>query len=128
MIGDAVALPTGRSAPVALQTAPSGEPLRLYAKTALLVRPGVAFTVAAVGGWETRAGMRWGNMAGGPAAPVFAGGPCDGTGWLVYAGGFFVAEPGCASFEVRVEAQQRIDVGVGAPCPGQRPPPDPSTP
>ncbi len=84
--------------------------------------------MAAVDDRETKAGMRWGNMNGEAASPVFAGGPCEGNQWLVYAGGFFVAEPGCASFVVRVGVTaQHIDVGVGAPCSGQRPPPEPST-
>lgn len=41
VIGDAVVLPTGTSSPAALQTAPSGTELRLFAKTGLLLRAGM---------------------------------------------------------------------------------------
>lgn len=46
--------------------------------------------------------------------------------WLAYAGGYETAKAGCLTVEVRAGAErQRVQIGVGAPCPGQKPPPQP---
>jgi hypothetical protein len=122
------ALPTSTSSPVALQTSPSSESLRLFAKTGLLIRAGVEFTIAPSAEWSGRAAAWWGNSGGVRIAPSSQGGPCGGTGWLAFPGGFFVAEPGCVPFEIQAaNTRLRVEIGMGAPCPGQQPPPEPST-
>ena len=52
---------------------------------------------------------------------------CPGSGWLAFAGGFYVPRPACLPIVVSTGGQQRrVFVGVGAPCPGQPPAPPPS--
>lgn len=44
--------------------------------------------------------------------------------WLIFAGGLTIREPGCVPIAVSNDSEeQRVMVGVGAPCPGQEPPP-----
>ncbi len=127
VIGEAVALPTSTSSPAALQTAPSGAELRLFAKTRLLLTAGMQFNLTARGDWKDRAAGWWGNTSRRELATTFSGGPCDGSGWLAYPGGFFVAEPGCVPFDVLVGgAAHEVQIGVGSPCPGQDPPEEPT--
>lgn len=129
LAGD-VALPTSAASRYALQTASSQGGLRLFAKTGLWLRAGVELTIVPAGGWRHRAAAWWGNNVDGEAiAPLpFRGGPCRGSGWLVFPGGFFVSSVGCVPFDVDVAGRTfRVDVGIGAPCAGQRPPPQPST-
>ena len=129
LAGD-VALPTSTSSRYALQTASGQGSLRLFAKTGLLIRAGVKFTIMPAAGWRHRAAAWWGNNVGGETiAPLpFRGGPCGGSGWLAFPGGFFVTRVGCVPFEVDVAGRTfRVAVGIGSPCAGQKPPPQPST-
>lgn len=66
---------------------------------------------------------------GSPAAPGLSVEPattCEvytSTGWLWYPGGYWTDHPACYAVVVEVGTRhQRVNVGVGAPCPGQRPP------
>ena len=122
-LAGAVALPTSRSSAQALGTSPSAEGLVLFAKTGLLIRSGAAFTISPAPEWRGRAAMWWGNTGGQRIAASFRGGPCAGSGWLAFPGGFYATEPGCIPFDVTVGGTAvRVEVGVGAACPGQRSP------
>ena len=45
--------------------------------------------------------------------------------WVVFAGGLTVREPECVPLVVSDGSEEvRVMVGVGAPCPGQEPPPE----
>lgn len=122
---DVVALPTDKSAPNALQANhfENDPPPNYFAKTGLVVRAGMAFSLA-VDQPEGRAVIGWGSP---PAfKPVISTEGCDGDGWMAFAGGFRVDEPGCVQLTVRADGnQQSVRVGVGAPCGGQQPPPSP---
>jgi hypothetical protein len=119
----ALALPTSSAAPQALQTRPSSERLGLFAKTGLLIHAGAAFTITPAPGWRDQAGAWWGNTGERSVEPSFHGGPCEGTGWLAFPGGFYVAEPGCVPFDVAVAGTTtRVEIGIGAACHGQQPP------
>lgn len=52
-------------------------------------------------------------------------GSCDQSDeWLVYAGGYLVRQVACVPLLVRTSGkEQRVLIGVGAPCAGQQPPP-----
>jgi hypothetical protein len=46
--------------------------------------------------------------------------------WLVYPGGYSVSQAACVSLIVRTgQTEQTVQIGVGASCPGQAPPPPP---
>lgn len=124
-----VALPASPGS-LALQTSLSGDgdgPLRLFAKTALLVRPGTTFELIVPSRLTSRLSIGWG-APGRPSHRVLVSncaGP--GGGWLAYAGGFWVDHPACVPIIVRAGGQQRqVNIGVGTACPGQRPPQGPS--
>ncbi len=47
--------------------------------------------------------------------------------WLVLAGGFWVSVPMCAELIVEADGvEERVEIGLGQPCPGQEPPAGPS--
>lgn len=126
----AVALPASPGHP-ALQAAGSGEsgPVpRLFAKTGLVVRAGVASEIDVPDSVDPHVGIGWTN---GPVPPSrrFVVPVCPdarGTGWLAYPGGYWVDTPLCLPLDVRVGDQvQRVEVGVGKACAGQSPPPTP---
>jgi hypothetical protein len=124
-----VALPASPGYP-ALQTSLSGDgngPLRLFAKTGLLVRPGTTFELIVPGQFASRLSIGWG-APGTPSHRVLVGN-CAGTGggWLAYAGGYWVDHPACVPIIVRAGGkQQQVHIGIGTACPGQRPPQGPS--
>jgi hypothetical protein len=110
----------------ALQTALSGDgngPLRLFAKTALLIRPGTTFELIVPG----RLSIGWG-APGTPSHRVLVSNCAStGGGWLAYAGGYWIDHPACVPITVRADGkQQQVNIGVGTACPGQRPPQGPS--
>jgi hypothetical protein len=123
-----VALPIAPKA-VALQTAISGLPdpsTRLFSKTGLLIRTGTKSELAIPPAWAGRMRIGWAN---GPARP----GPglqvnChpypgDRSGWLAYPGGFWLGHPACVPLLIKTGGRtQRVQIGLGTPCPGQRPP------
>jgi hypothetical protein len=124
-----VALAASPGSP-ALQTALSGDgngPLRLFAKTALLVRPSTTFELIVPGRLTSRLSIGWG--APGPPSHRVLVSNCAGPGggWLAYAGGFWIDHPACVPIIVRADGrQQQVNIGVGTACPGQRPPQGPS--
>jgi hypothetical protein len=123
---DVVALPTATTSPRAAQTGRSrlADPtMRLFAKVGMLVRgrQAVELAVPANGGYW----IGWGQP-GAPTKVVRLRG-CADTGWIVFAGGFWVASPRCLELEVRLNHHTRsVKVGIGDPCPGQLPPLAPS--
>ncbi len=123
---DAVALPVAPASEQALQAVrdeEDGVP-PFWSKTGLLVRAGVGVTVA-VDAPAGAAALGWGH-AGDPDyfRPAITTSGCDGDDWLAFPGGFRVDEPRCLDLVVTtVDAQQQVQVGVGAPCDGQQPPP-----
>ena len=122
-----VALPTATVASTALQTSASGDPdpqARLFAKTGLLARAGASFEIIVPD--EARPGFSvgWGSPAVRTSALTAA---CDGDGWLVFAGGYFVDQVGCRPLLVWAGGEEaRVEIGVGAPCAGQDGPPAPT--
>jgi hypothetical protein len=124
-----VALPTSPGYP-ALQTSLSGDgngPLRLFAKTGLVIRPGTTFELIVPARFTSQLSMGWG-MPGTPGHRVLVDNCANaGGGWLAYAGGYWIDHPACVPVIVRAGGkQQQVHVGVGTACPGQRPPQGPS--
>ena len=128
VIAEAVALPTSDSAARALQTSHREDipPPNYFAKTGLVVRPGVAFTITVEAPSET-AQLGWGCPANFDSAMTTAG--CAGEGWQAFAGGFLVDELRCIEVTVTTnDNEEAVQIGVGAPCEGQQPPPEPTDP
>jgi hypothetical protein len=121
-----VALPTS-SAGRALQASDTGDASvpALFAKTGLLVRAGHAFDLAVPARPGNGLAIGWGNRAFRPSER-FAVPECAdryGTGWLAYPGGYWTDRPVCLPLTVRAGGREQVvDIGVGAPCPGQQPP------
>jgi hypothetical protein len=137
IILDAVALPTGR----ALQANRSGgsDPKeKLFAKDGLFIRRGASFDVVVPEAWRGRLAIGW-DSNGKPTTHLRVPG-CRPTqrmpsssrwdlsdDWLVYPGGYSVSQPACVSLIVRAgQTEQTVQIGVGAACPGQSPPPPPA--
>ncbi|HEY0938077.1 MAG TPA: hypothetical protein VGD91_30580 [Trebonia sp.] len=123
-----VALPASPGYP-ALPTSLTGDgrgPLRLFAKTGLLIRPGTTFELIVPARFTSRLRIGWGSP-GTPASRILVGN-CAGAGggWLAYAGGYWIDHPACVPIIVRAGGrQQQVRIGVGTACPGQRPPQGP---
>ncbi|AYY14631.1 hypothetical protein EF847_19985 [Actinobacteria bacterium YIM 96077] len=94
-----------------------------YAKRGLVLRGGHEVELSIPSDHVDDVRLRWGHTPSRPATSVRAECP-PADGWLAFAGGYVVREPGCYSIRVQVDdgQPQEIDVGVGAPCPGQDPP------
>lgn len=127
---DSVALPTSDHRPEALQTGAQGEFThdragRLFAKTGLWFKPGKAFELIVPDELRDRLSIGWAS----PRSSRVVVGECGDVPreWVVLPGGYWVADPLCAELIVRSgDAEQRVSIGLGAPCPGQAPPPQPS--
>jgi len=118
----------------ALQTARTGMHgrLRLFAKTGLLIKPGATFELVVPAALRRRMALGWGNAdEGAPSGRMIVGGcgrgETTGAKWLAYAGGYYVSRPACLPLVVVAARRRRtVRIGVGAPCPGQRPPRGPT--
>jgi hypothetical protein len=124
-----VALPVSPAYP-ALQTSLSGDGSgapRLFAKTGLVIRPGTTFELIVPAPFADRLRIGWGSP-GTPSHRVMVSNcPNPGGGWLAYAGGYWIDHPACVPIIVRAGGkQQTVHIGLGTPCPGQRPPQGPS--
>jgi hypothetical protein len=121
-----VALPVSPGYP-ALQTSLSGDgngPLRLFAKTGLVIRPGTTFELIVPARFTGRFSIGWDT----PSHRVVVSNCAStgGGGWLAYAGGYWIDHPACVPIIVRAGGrQQQVRIGVGTACPGQRPPQGP---
>lgn len=121
-----VALPSSPTHP-ALQTAGGGGggPLRLYAKTGLIVRSGTTFEVIVPHRVSDHLRIGWGGGSITPSQRV-AVSDCPakgGKGWLAYVGGYWIDHPACVPLIVKVGTrQQQVRIGLGTPCPGQQRP------
>jgi hypothetical protein len=125
-----VALPISTAGP-ALQTARTGDTSipRLFAKTGLLVRAGTDFQIVVPRGSGNRLGIGWGSSASPSKAVVVSHCPRAHlpVKWIAFAGGYWLDHPACVRLEVRTADRQRsVRLGLGAPCPGQAPPPQPT--
>jgi hypothetical protein len=132
-IGGAVALQTAATTPAALQTDaipdPSVPSHHFWAKSPLFVRAGRTARIVVPRDQAGRVAVTWGNTDhDGIASRDFSVGHCPSASkWIVFPGGFFVAEPACIDLVVHADGEAtRVRVGVGAACRGQRPPPEPS--
>ena len=130
-IGGAVGLQTAASDHVAMQTAAtsSGDPsARLFAKAALMVKRGARAEIIGPPASMGSLSVEWGNTTNRARTAHLTVGPCEGPdSWLVYPGGYYVPDPSCVHVNVRVAGiDHSTAVGVGAPCPGQEPPPQPT--
>ena len=122
-----VALPASPGYP-ALQTSLSGNgngPLRLFAKTGLLIKPDATFELIVPASFTSRLSIGWGSP-GIPSHRVLVDNCADiggdtGGAWLAYAGGYWIDHPACVPVIVRAGGkQQEVHIGVGTACPGQR--------
>jgi hypothetical protein len=128
-----VALPTA-PAYGALQTSRTGRHgrLRLFAKTGLVIKPHATFALVVPAALRRRMAIGWGNGATSPPRGRLMVGGCGhgqtaSSRWLVYAGGYYVSHPACLPLLVQAHGQsRRVRIGLGAPCPGQHPPPQPT--
>jgi hypothetical protein len=124
-----VALPASPGYP-ALQTSRSGDgsgPLRLFAKTGLMIRPGRTFQLIVPAGFTRRLSLGWGSP--GPPSHRVLVDDCPSTsgGWLAFAGGYWIDHPACVPVIVQAgDRQQEVRIGLGTACPGQRPPQGPT--
>lgn len=128
-----VALPTAPEYG-ALQTSRTGMHgrLRLFAKTGLVIKPHASFELRVPAGLRRRMAISWGNAGDPPPRSRFVVNDCGRGGttggrWLAYAGGYYVSRVGCLRLVVVAGGRRRqVRIGLGAPCPGQRPPPQPT--
>ncbi|MEU6412709.1 hypothetical protein [Microbispora sp. NPDC046933] len=127
VVGDAVALPTSKSRAQALQASDAKSPgggAGFFAKQGLLVRRGRHVELTVPEGLTGRFWLVWGNP-GSPGARVVVD-RCEARDeWIAFAGGYIVRATGCLPVQVRVDGgvAHEVLIGVGAPCPGQRPAP-----
>lgn len=123
-----VALPTSKTS-TALQTIshPGADRQRLFAKTGLVVRAGTEFELVVPDRVGSHLRIQWGghptSMPPSHRVVVPQCPDTGGTGWLVFAGGYWLDHPACLPVVVRAAGKhQSVDIGLGTPCPGQRRP------
>lgn len=113
----AVALPTADIRTEVLEPVWWGDqaPLSYFAKFGLWTHPGSEFTLRVQHSPEI-ALMGWGAGEHASYSTLRSSG-CDGSGWRVYAGGLWVAEPMCVELQVETpESSEVVSVEVGADC------------
>ena len=113
----------------ALQANLSGEPdpsAKLFAKNGLEIASGSTSMLSVPDDWMGRVTIGWGSPSIRtmhlyvPACREVI----SGNRWLVFAGGFWVAEPSCVPIDVNSgNHQETVHIGVGKACPGQAEPP-----
>lgn len=116
----AVAIASARS-PRALQTSRTNRSAvseRLFAKSGLEIRDDASVIISSDNGDVL---LGWGNPAL-PSRTINVQG-CKGRGWTAFSGGFWVESPRCAAVKISQGKREFVvDVGIGAPCPGQSDP------
>jgi len=103
---------------------------RYWAKTGIDVRAGASFEIVVPPAWRGRLSIGWGGVRQVTRLRVAACRWMSGRSqsspagpWLGFAGGYWVRSPACVALVVRAGHQTRdVRLGIGAPCPGQRPP------
>ena len=120
----AVALPTE----TALSTVNSDltPEARLWTKDGLIVSTDSTVDLRVADEWRGKFSFNWGQPADRRVeqlrVPACARSRGVGT-WLAFTGGYYVADPACAALVVTVGGvEQRVEIGIGAPCAGQAPP------
>lgn len=128
-----VALPASPGMRRALQTAPTGSrdpAARLFAKWGLVVRAGAEFQLIVPRALQGRVAIGWGNAGEGNVGAAIIVRGCRGSHggrWLNFAGGYWVRSPICLPLTVAAHRRRRrLSIGIGTPCPGQLPPPQPT--
>ena len=122
----AVALPTDRAVPMVAGPADPGP--RLWSKNALIVSTDVAVELKVPDEWRGRFSFKWGQQRTGDHGVDLVRVPdCSasrGAGqWLAFTGGYYAVDPACVTLIVQARGEeQRVDIGLGAPCAGQAPP------
>jgi hypothetical protein len=99
----------------------------LFAKTGLLIRARSVVDLA-VPEQPGQLSIGWGEP-GAPSKDLRIPGCAapTSTGWLAYAGGYWIDHIGCVAVVVGSgDTHQLVHIGLGKPCPGQRPPEEPS--
>ncbi len=102
-----------------LQAAPSGDdgPVRLFAKSGLVVRADAVVELRVQASPAVQPWIGWGSSAQ-PARQVRLTGCPDRSGWLVFAGGYWVDQPACVPLTVRAgDREEQVWISVGARCP-----------
>lgn len=129
-----VALPASPPEPRALQTsinAATGRRNHLFAKEGLWIRSGARFRLIVPNRLRGRLSIGWGNGGEGHVGSTVVDDRCKAFGgakWSAAPGGYYVREPTCATLIVASGGQRRlVQIGVGKACPGQRPPPNPTS-
>lgn len=126
-----VALPTSPRHP-ALGTSLTGDGNsrpRLFAKTGLIVKAGTTFELIVPPLAADHLSIGWGGAPATPSGRVLIHNcaKTSASGWLAYAGGYWIDHPACVTLIVDARGQQEQQrIGLGTPCPGQQPPQDSS--
>jgi hypothetical protein len=110
-----------------LQATSSGErdpSARLFAKAGLSVVSGASFDLIVPVQWASRLTIGWGSPATRTIRVHVSG--CNAAAsnrpWLVFAGGFWIAEPACVPLLVSTgDREQTVQLGLGVTCPGKVP-------
>lgn len=122
---DSVAIPAASTYPYALQTSrretDDGE-IFYFAKAGLYWRGDATFEIVVPDELKNRLAISWQGGDQPKAHTVRTDCNIDND-WAGAPGGYLVTEPMCAEIIVRVSGtEQRQQIGLGTPCPGQEPP------
>lgn len=121
---DGIALPT--RSPLQANPTPDG---RVFAKHGLVVREGFEADLVVPPAWRDELTIGWGSPGEDVSELRIPGctAPNSSTGWLAFSGGYQLAEPACIELVVRTATRaETVQIGIGASCPGQGPPPRPT--
>lgn len=120
-----VALPTAAVTEALQTTRTDGPPARYFAKRGLLTSG--SFELAVVGPSALDGAVGWGSFSRFARALSVPDCHKNSSTWQVYAGGFETSKTGCLTVRVTTATHSEdVQIGVGASCPGQKPPPEPS--
>ncbi|MBE1487768.1 hypothetical protein [Plantactinospora soyae] len=114
VVAEVVAVPVGL-----LEVHPAGKagPARFFAKTGMVVRADSTVDLSVPAGSAGRTVIGWGSPAE-PARQVRLPGCPDRTGWVAFAGGFWLDEPACVPLTVRSNGRdERVRMAIGVDCP-----------
>lgn len=92
-----------------------------FIKVGLAVHRGAEFTIEVPPSWQDRMRIGWGNEGYTFANTLKVPGcvpESDGAQWLVFPGGFWLAEPDCVPLKIQTAGRTRtIHVPIGERCP-----------